>query len=414
MLLGKHQEEIQMRTKHRKNIMMRTIKEEEVDQFSDLMKYVFQVSKKMIDDEGSMIKKKSSQLKPGTALGWFENDRLISQIVTLPFQVNIHGVIYEMGGVTGVGTYPEYAGYGFIHSLMKESLKNMREAGQYISYLYPYSIPYYRKKGWEIISDKIEYQIKDTQLPKYRDITGRMRRVDLDDSDVKQVYDTFARKTNGAMVRNQLAWDEWFREETVDLQLAVYYTSEDIPEGYIYYRVLNEKFYIEEMIYLNEEARRGIWNFISAHLSMVYFVKGKTCVHEPVAFLLEDSEIKQSISPYYMGRIVDVTGFISKYPFSQTKNEKIIMHIDDPILEWNKASFILEWDHEGTLNITETNNSDENEGISLSIQTLTTMLLSYKRPTFLKEINRIKGDSNMVEILEKIIPVAAPCFFDYF
>lgn len=42
----------------------------------------------------------------------------------------------------------------------------MREKKQYICYLYPYSIPYYRRKGWELISDKISYEIKDYQLPK--------------------------------------------------------------------------------------------------------------------------------------------------------------------------------------------------------------------------------------------------------
>lgn len=403
-----------MNTKHQDHLMMRKIKEEEIDQFSDLMKYVFQVSKDMIDDEGQMRKEKSHQLKPGTAIGWFENNKLISQIVTLPFQVNIHGVTYEMGGVTGVGTYPEFAGYGLIHSLMKESLKNMRDAGQYISYLYPYSIPYYRKKGWEVISDRIEYEIKDTQLPKYNNVNGRMRRVELEDQDVKNVYNQFARKTNGAMIRNQIAWDEWFREESADLQLAVYYTNEEVPEGYLYYRVLDEKFYIEEMIYLNEEARRGIWHFISAHLSMVYYVKGKTCVHEPVAFLLEDSEIKQTITPYYMGRIVDVKGFLEKYPFKQMKNFTLIMNIDDPLLDWNTGKFTITWDDEGKIDISYAETKSETEGITFSIGTLTTMLLSYKRPKLLLDVTRIKGDTSMVDALEQLIPDAAPCFFDYF
>ncbi|MGM9925926.1 MAG: enhanced intracellular survival protein Eis [Bacillus sp. (in: firmicutes)] len=404
-----------MITMHQDHFVMRKIQEEDIDQFSDLMKYVFQVSKDMIDDEGKMRKEKRHQLKPGTALGWFEDDKLISQIVTLPFQVNIHGVTYEMGGVTGVGTYPEYAGHGLIHSLMKESLKNMREAGQYISYLYPYSIPYYRKKGWEIISDRIEYQIKDSQLPKYEDVPGRMRRVDLDDEDAKNVYNEFAKKTNGALIRNQMAWDEWFREESADLQLAVYYNDASVPEGYIFYRVLDEKFYIDEMIYLHEDARRGIWNFINAHLSMVYFVKGKTCVHEPVAFLLEDSEIKQIISPYYMGRIVDVMGFLKKFPFKPINNCKLILHITDPLLEWNRGTFTLEWDEMGQVFIThEADDADETGGIFLSIQTLTTMLLSYKRPAFLYEVNRIRGDISMVTILEQLIPDAEPCVFDYF
>ncbi|WP_153944832.1 GNAT family N-acetyltransferase, partial [Acinetobacter baumannii] len=71
------------------------------------------------------------------------------------FRVNIFGQTYDMGGLTGVGTYPEYANLGLMNQLMRQALKNMRERKQSISYLYPYSIPFYRRKGWEIISDKI-------------------------------------------------------------------------------------------------------------------------------------------------------------------------------------------------------------------------------------------------------------------
>ncbi|MDZ5610425.1 GNAT family N-acetyltransferase, partial [Bacillus pseudomycoides] len=65
-----------MSKRYYKGLIMRPIKESEVDQFSNLMKYVFQVSKKMINDEEKMVQKKSHQLKPGTALGWFDNNKL--------------------------------------------------------------------------------------------------------------------------------------------------------------------------------------------------------------------------------------------------------------------------------------------------------------------------------------------------
>ncbi|PFY03355.1 sterol carrier protein domain-containing protein, partial [Bacillus pseudomycoides] len=148
--------------------------------------------------------------------------------------------------------------------------------------------------------------------------------------------------------------------------------------------------------------------------SMVYYVKGKTCVHEPVAFLLEDSEIKQTIAPYYMGRIVDVVGFLKQYPFKHVKNEKLILHIDDPMLEWNKGTFSLKWDYDKQLHITYEKEPNNMEGMSLTIQTLTTMLLSYKSPAFLYDIGRIKGSHEMIEVLENLIPDSPPCFFDYF
>ena len=66
---------------------------------------------------------------------------------------------------------------GLMHKLLEQALKNMKERGQDICYLYPYSIPYYRRKGWEIISDKISYEIKDYQLPKNHQVPGDVRRV---------------------------------------------------------------------------------------------------------------------------------------------------------------------------------------------------------------------------------------------
>ena len=77
------------------------------------------------------------------------------------------------------------------------------------------------------------------------------------------------------------------------------------------------------MFYLNQEARNGLWNFISAHFSMVYWVKGDIYSNEPLSFYLDDSQIKETIEPYYMARIVDVEQFLktshlkpSKHPFT--------------------------------------------------------------------------------------------------
>ena len=65
-------------------------------------------------------------------------------------EVNVEGEIVKMGGITGVTTYPEYAGRGLIHKLMAKCLEHMRTERQFISFLCPYSFPFYRKMGWEI------------------------------------------------------------------------------------------------------------------------------------------------------------------------------------------------------------------------------------------------------------------------
>ncbi len=177
------------------DFLMRELTEADLEQFNDLLRYAFQVTTDELvksgweDDEIKYAK--TPVLKSAYVLGWFYKGTLASMVVVYPMRVNIYDEIYEMGGITGVATYPEYAGRGLIHSLMKHALRHMRENGQSISFLYPYSIPFYRKQGWEIASDKITYTIKDTQLPKMRPVAGMVKRVDLDDEDLRNVHRVF-------------------------------------------------------------------------------------------------------------------------------------------------------------------------------------------------------------------------------
>ena len=54
------------------------------------------------------------------------------------------------------------------------------------------------------------------------------------------------------------------------------------------------------------------------------------------------------------------------------------------------------------------------KAVYLDIQTLTTMFMSYRSPSYLHKIERIEADSSTLEILEQIIPDNQPYFSDYF
>ena len=145
----------------------RQLGKDDFEQFEALLRYAFQVSSSEMARIGWSDKEMKQSKKPifeaSHVMGWFYKGRLASQVVIYPMEVNIQGEICKMGGITGVATYPEYTGRGLIHSLLAKSLEYMRSQQQIISYLCPYSIPLYRKHGWEIMSDKMTFAIKDTQ-----------------------------------------------------------------------------------------------------------------------------------------------------------------------------------------------------------------------------------------------------------
>ncbi|MEG1277030.1 MAG: GNAT family N-acetyltransferase [Cellulosilyticaceae bacterium] len=404
------------RSKLQKRLTMQTLEMKHLAQFNDLLRYVFQVTNRELNDVGweedEIVQAKRPVLQKADVLGWFDKEKLVSQLAVYPMKVNIHGEIYEMGGVTGVATYPEYSNYGLMHELMKQSLKDMRARKQTVSYLFPYSIPYYRRKGWEIISDIMTFTIKDTQLPKLIEVPGMVERVNLDHKDLRETHNRFTARRHGTLIRDELAWEEYWRWEVEEIIAAIYYDEAHIPQGYITYWITEDIFHMKEMVYLNEEARKGIWNYVSAHFSMITDVKGATHTNESLAFLLEDSEIEEMIRPFFMARIVDVEEFIKKFPFTdQLAKNKFTFVVEDSLLEWNKGEFAVQWNEAGEVNISREVIGDT---IKLDIRTLTTMLFSYRRPTYLARIGRLNAKPETVKLLEWLIPLEQPYFSDYF
>ena len=376
---------------------MKPVGSEYMEQYNALLRYVFQVTEQELSSIGwqerEIIRAKFPTMEKADVIGWFDNDTLVSQVAVYPMHVRIFGKTYAMGGLTGVGTYPEYSNMGLMHKLLEQALKNMKEKGQDICYLYPYSIPYYRRKGWELISDKISYEIRDYQLPKNRQVPGDVRRVKTESDELKETYERYAMRTHGAILRDDLAWNESRLWDSDDVMAAIYYNEKNEPDGYVIYWIANEVFHIKDMIFINEDARTGLWNFVAAHFSMINQVEGDTYTDEPLAFLLEDAGIKEVISPYYMGRIVDFISFI------------------DPIMECNQGYFYMTISREGHGQVMRIMERCEDR---IDIQTMTTMLMGYKRPEYLAKIGRIQAAEWTIDMLEDAIEQQTPYISDYF
>lgn len=398
-------------------LQMRRLTVDDTAQYNALLRYAFQVTDSELASLGwnqkEMERSKKPVLKKTESFGWFDGEKLASQISVYPMQVNLFGTMYNMGGVTGVATYPEYMGRGLMAHLMKKALDNMRENHQCVSMLFPYLIPYYRKKGWEIVSDKMTYTIKDTQLPKHHKVGGMVERVDIDSEDVHRVHDAFSAMRHGALKRNELEWEEYWRWEADDVLgrrvLRRERKADRIPRLlYRQRRVPHQR----TGLYQSGGAARPVELYLR-HFSMIDKVVGNNYTNEPMAFLLEDSEIQEEIEPYIMARIVDFEEFIRQYPFDIISiHDDLHFIIDDPIMECNCGDFSLRWDAAGDTILER--GGTRGETVRCDIQTLTAMFYGYKRPTYLKRVERLQANDTAVRILEDIIPIEQPYFSDYF
>ena len=248
---------------HSKDYLIRYLTTGDLEQYNALLRYAFQVTEQELSDTGwkdeEIKQSKFPVLKRADVLGCFDGEELVSQVAVYPLKANVYGSIYPIGFVTSVCTYPEYTGRGIMKRLMRQSLMHMRERKQPLAMLFPYSIPLYRKMGWEIISNKISFTVKDRQIPSKAKAPGYVRRVDWENRDFMNLHARFAGATHGCLFRNSLAWEEYWRWDEDDTFVAIYYDVHDTPTGYMVY-LIKDGYHAHQGDDLSRSARRR-WGF---------------------------------------------------------------------------------------------------------------------------------------------------------
>ena len=393
---------------------IRNLKADDLEQYNALLRYAFQITEKELTECGwqddEIKQSKFPVIERADVLGCFDGDELVSQIAVYPLKMNIYGAVYPVGFVTSVCTYPEYSGRGIMKRIMHKSLEHMRQRGQSVALLFPYSIPLYRKMGWEIVSNKISYTVKDRQIPTTPRVPGSVHRVNWENEDFRNLHAQFAAATHGCLFRNNLAWEEYWRWDEDDTMVAIYYDAAEKPAGYMVYLIKDDIMHIKEMIYLNREAQEGLWGYIRAHDSMIDEVHGNSYFGEPIAFELDDGDIREIIRPYIMGRIVDAEQFFSAYACDSSESSVCFaFDIEDGFLEWNDKTVNVRFE-DGKCRVTD---EKPDYTVHLSIATLTTLLLGYKTATKLHRMGRIVADAEAVAKLDNVLLHESPYISDY-
>lgn len=352
------------------------------------------------------------------AYGYFE-DQLTSQLLSTPFTVAFHGVKYKMGGVGCVSSYPEYRGKGSISALMKRLLSDLAKDKVALSYLAPFSYPFYRRYGYEQIFEQISYRLASSDWPKVAFSQSIVYRADWEKarSAVSAIYEEELKKHPGALSREDW-WLEYKFAQVNELHYAIAESREGRPLGYLVYTVSAEEFVIKEWKALDRDAYSALAGFIGSHSGATrqfYYEKG--FAGENLSYLMPAPVVEMKLKPYMMGRIVDFTTFIASYPFQNHATEyQIYLEITDEYAPWNAGFWQLNV-KEGKASLKQIEDRELIEGkrvLSAGIQEWTQLFMGYRSGAVLNEYGRLSGSREMILVLDQLIPDGKPVLEDYF
>lgn len=368
-----------------------------------LSEYAFQY--KVSDErlESTLQKMKDFQ----QVLGILDEEKLAAKLQILPLNINIRDMQLKMAGIAGVATYPEYRRNGYVKDLLHHTLLMMREKGFSISMLHPFSVPFYRKYGWELFCDRLICEVDSDNLVMQERVYGRIKRCtkEAHNEDIEDIYQQYASSFSGMLVRDSNWWSSSVYQDYLG---AVYYDPMHRPTGYMLYKIKDGEMIVAEFVPLNAEARKGLWNFICQHDSMISKLTITTYKDDPLFYTLKEPRVRAKVTPYFMVRIVDTEQFLNQYPFNWSNSgEAITLTITDSFAAWNNKTFILKNKQIQTVEKRDT-------GIEMTINELSAILFGYKKVETLYKLEQVMANEQEIHSFAAIIPAQMPFFYDFF
>lgn len=354
-------------------------------------------------------------VKHSTTLGAYDEHKVVGQLLILPLNMIVHGEKYDMGGIGFVATYPEYRQQGIIKRLMIEALKKMRENGQSVSVLAPFSVSFYRYFGWELFFENLHYTIPQTMFPTFGKRLDIVKRMSFEWPDstlfqgIKDFHNAQALINNGSMLRDE-AWWKRIERRAPDSHFAAYFKDDKIA-GYIRYIIQDGTFEIHDFITEDLLAEQAICRFITSHAASVNSIKGVTSNDHQFGFYFKEPQFKKEVVQDVMVRIVDVLRFMQHYRWGYIQ-EPLYIRIEDALCSWN--DHVYQINNSGDVSVIETYSILEMHLLTLPINLFSAMMVGYLsvKDAVLYVNEELAED--IIDRWQQALPSNKPAFYEYF
>lgn len=297
---------------YRENMKLKK-NQENLKQIASLIKYAFGKNNDLLHDNNFM-----SRYDHSNGYGFFNDDKLTSYIMVNKFKSEVFGHHVPMAGIGYVASYPEYRGQGHISKLMKEILNDLHDEGIPFTNLAPFSESFYRHYGFSNSIYQKEYRFSGGALRTFKlPRTGHVIRGKWDDLMVQNgVIQLYERQLHTDDERNTVIREAWWwnRMDTYyhNRNIAVYIDSNGRPISYLIYRIQGDVFLADELYSITAKGLVSLLEFMGSHAGAIKEFRMTLPEHSLIGELFpEQNQLKISLHPYMMSRIVDFAKMIT-------------------------------------------------------------------------------------------------------
>ena len=264
------------------------------------------------------------------------------------------------------------------------------ERDEIVSFLVPFSYPFYEKQGYEKAYSELHLSARREDL-KAAKPSGHFRPAQIEDYEIlSQIYRDFCKDKNGYTLRTKADWSFIFKELAYDGGfLQLYLDEADAPAAYIACLKDEKHFKVLEMAYTNDEGLSALLSFVHSHASYDSFdfiLPAKS----PVPDLL-GKKAKAELFPGAMARLIQIEkGLVCGLG-------DVKMFVDDAFLPESTGIY-----EEIGGKITKTDGIAWD--IRIDVASLTQLVFGYHSAKELHSLGRLTGTEDAITRLDRLYP----------
>lgn len=343
-------------------------------------------------------------------------DRFVAGIAAIPMAQYFGGRAVSSAGITAVGVSPDARGSGVGSQIMRESLAELHSQGRPLATLYPASLSFYRRSGYERAGYRITYELPLT-LVDSQDRSCELVPFEPDEPLIAELYTRYAQQNNGNMLRPQFLWPYHLKPENkVSFRYLIQRNGQN--EGYVAYIVggRQEPLRIIDLVVFTPAAGRRVLTLLNDYHSVLDKAVWAGGPLDPLLYLLPEnlaggsaSRVSVKSSYDWMLRIVDVIKALEARGYSMDIKTSLELEISDTILPANAGRYTLEI-ADGSAHVSRGGKGS----IALDIRTLAAIYTSFASAQECRAIGQISGSDTDLARMTTVFSGPRPWLADMF
>lgn len=263
-----------------------TVKMKHKQQVKDLWNYCF------YDADPYLSWYYDNVFRPENTVAAIEDDRVLSAMQLLDFDVAIRGKVYPCTYIAGVSTLPEFRGKGLATKVMDYAETVAKERGKKFALLTPSIDNFYEKFGYTSCYERLEFSYMPGDYKPEKSGCTSKKAGSADVYDMEKIYTSFCGFFDGYVKRTAKDFADIIDQYSLESGgVYIFYDRKDNPVGYIVYDLSDRTIFADEIAYTGKEGLNAVLEFIYLHGSQI----DRTVIFAPLHSMLNETLYSRQI-----------------------------------------------------------------------------------------------------------------------